>query len=140
MAQLVAHMTGGHGAASSSLVTPTTSRQSPLCFDFFYTKKSSACFLASPFHKKSRSARLFGCKRPLDDLLSLSTFCEFFVLSYPLVPNYFFQAKSALLRLFLYKKVIRLLPCLSFSQKVTLRSSVPVQAPSQRLTGANNFL
>ena len=104
MAQLVAHMTGGHGAASSSLVTPTTSRQSPLCFDFFYVKKSFACFLASPFHKKSRSARLFGCKRPLDDSLVLTTFCEFFVLSYPLVPNYFFPGKVRFASTFFIQK------------------------------------
>ena len=31
----------------------------------FYAKKSFACFLASPFHKKPRSARLIGCKRSL---------------------------------------------------------------------------
>jgi len=78
--------------------------QSPLCFDFFYTKKSSACFLASPFHKKSRSARLFGCKRPLDDSLVLTTFCEFFVLSYPLVPNYFFPGKVRFASTFFIQK------------------------------------
>ena len=44
---------------------------------FFMQKKSSARFLASPFHKKSRSVRLFGCKRPHNDSLSLPTFCEF---------------------------------------------------------------
>ena len=32
--------------------------------------------VAPPFRKKSRSARLFGCKRPHDGSLSLPTFCE----------------------------------------------------------------
>ncbi len=40
-------------------------------------KKSSARFLASPFHKKSRSALLFSCKRLHNVSLSLPTFCEF---------------------------------------------------------------
>ena len=39
--------------------------------------KPSARSLAPPFRKKSRSAHLFGCKRPHDGSLSLTTFCEF---------------------------------------------------------------
>ena len=39
--------------------------------------KPSARSLAPPFRKKSRSAHLFGCKRPHDGSLSLPTFCEF---------------------------------------------------------------
>ena len=57
VAQLVAHMTGGHGAAGSSPVTPTTSEQSSLCSDLFFAKnKSSAHFLAPPLSRKSAFA------------------------------------------------------------------------------------
>ena len=43
---------------------------------FFFKKKVCARFLAPPFRKKSRSARLLGCERPRDGSLSLTTFCE----------------------------------------------------------------
>ena len=32
-----------------------------------------------PFPQKSRSARLFGCKRPLDGSLSLPTFADLYI-------------------------------------------------------------
>ena len=57
-------------------VTSTSSNQSPLCFDFFIQKSHSPASLILLFHKKSRSAHLFSCKRLLDDSLSLPTFCE----------------------------------------------------------------
>ena len=42
----------------------------------FCKNKPSARSLAPPFRKKSRSAHLFGCKRPHNGSLSLPTFCE----------------------------------------------------------------
>ena len=47
------------------------------CSDFYLHKNQSLTILFLLFHKKSRSARLFGCKRPHNDSLSLPTFCEF---------------------------------------------------------------
>ena len=47
------------------------------CSDFYLHKNQSLTILFLLFHKKSRSARLFGCKRTHNDLLSLPTFCEF---------------------------------------------------------------
>ena len=47
------------------------------CSDFYLHKNQSLTTLFLLFHKKSRSARLFGCKRPYNDSLSLQTFCEF---------------------------------------------------------------
>ena len=41
----------------------------------FCKNKPSARSLAPPFRKKSRSAHLFGCKRPHDGFGSLPTFC-----------------------------------------------------------------
>ena len=43
----------------------------------FYAKSRPHVSLLLLFHKKSRSAYLFGCKRPHDGSLSLPTFCEF---------------------------------------------------------------
>ena len=43
----------------------------------FLQKSPPPASLLLLFHKKSRSARLFGCKRPHNDSLSLPTFCEF---------------------------------------------------------------
>ena len=42
---------------------------------FLFEKSSLAHAVAPPLRKKSRSARLLGCKRPRDGLLSLPTFC-----------------------------------------------------------------
>jgi len=47
------------------------------CSDFYLHKNQSLTILFLLFHKKSRSARLFGCKRPHNYSLSLPTFCEF---------------------------------------------------------------
>ncbi len=47
------------------------------CSDFYLHKNQSLTTLFLLFHKKSRSAHLFGCKRPHNDSLSLPTFCEF---------------------------------------------------------------
>ena len=44
----------------------------------FLQKNHPPASLLLLFHKKSRSVRLFGCKRPHDDSLSLPTFCEFY--------------------------------------------------------------
>ena len=55
--------------------------QSPLCSGLFLClrlqNKPSARTLAPPLRKRSRSARLLGCKRPRDGSLSLPTFCGF---------------------------------------------------------------
>ena len=63
--------------AGSSPATGTTSEQSPLCFDAFlcngHKKASFARFLAPPFQNRSRSLRLFACKRALDASRSLPT-------------------------------------------------------------------
>ena len=45
---------------------------------FLCKKSHPSASLLLLFHKKSRSAHLFGCKRPHDDSLSLPTFCEFY--------------------------------------------------------------
>ena len=45
--------------------------------DFLFHKKSVTRFTVPPFRKKSRSAHLFGCKRPHNGSLSLTTFCEY---------------------------------------------------------------
>ena len=50
-----------------------------LCFDFFMQKSHPPASLLLLFRKKSRSARLLGCKRPRNDSLSLPTFCEFYI-------------------------------------------------------------
>ena len=47
------------------------------CSDFYLHKNQSLTILFLLFHKKSLLARLFGCKRPHNDSLSLPTFCEF---------------------------------------------------------------
>ena len=36
-------------------------------------------YATPPFPQKSRSARLFGCKRPLDGSLSLPTFADLYI-------------------------------------------------------------
>ena len=55
--------------------------QSPLCSGLFFClrlqNKPSARASAPPLRKRSRSARLLGCKRPRDGSLSLPTFCGF---------------------------------------------------------------
>ncbi|MBO5059819.1 MAG: hypothetical protein J6C82_02735, partial [Clostridia bacterium] len=56
-------------AAGSNPVIPTTSKQSPLCFDFFIQKSHPPASLLLLFRKKSRLAYLFGCKRPHDGSL-----------------------------------------------------------------------
>lgn len=62
---------------ASFLSTHDTSEQSPLCFDAFlcngHKKASFARFLAPPFQNRSRSLRLFACKRALDASRSLPT-------------------------------------------------------------------
>ena len=42
----------------------------------FYKSQSALTPLLLLFRKKSRSAHLFGCKRPHNGLLSLPTFCD----------------------------------------------------------------
>ena len=83
-------------------VARTTSKQSSLCFDFFLQKSHPPASLLLLFHKKSRSAHLFGCKRPLNGAPSLPTFCVFFYLTRR-VHSHHVEAKFALLRLFLQK-------------------------------------
>ena len=65
----------------SCIATRTTSEQSPLCSGLFLClrlqNKPSARASAPPLRKRSRSARLLGCKRPRDGSLSLPTFCGF---------------------------------------------------------------
>ena len=60
-----------------NIVSLDTSEQSPLCFDAFlcngHKKASFARFLAPPFQNRSRSLRLFACKRALDASRSLPT-------------------------------------------------------------------
>lgn len=46
------------------------------CGDFFYKSHRRAHAAAPPFHKNSRSVRLFACKRPLNSSQSLPTFCK----------------------------------------------------------------
>jgi hypothetical protein len=47
-------------------------------FSFYpYENRRCAHSAAPPSRKKSRSARLFACKRAHDGLLSLPTFCGF---------------------------------------------------------------
>ena len=54
-------------------------RRSKLCIacSDFLQKSERAHAAAPPFRKRSRSARLLGCKRPRDGSLSLPTFCGF---------------------------------------------------------------
>ena len=60
----------------SSPVTRTTSPQASYRLRRLFLKgHRRAHSAASPFHKRSRSAHLLGCKRPRDGSLSLSTFC-----------------------------------------------------------------
>ena len=65
----------------SNPAIPATSEQSPLCSGLFLClrlqNKPSARASAPPLRKRSRSARLLGCKRPRDGSLSLPTFCGF---------------------------------------------------------------
>ena len=75
---------------------PLPPRRSKLyiaCSDFFQ-KSERAHAAAPPFCKRSRSARLFGCKRPHDGLLSLPTFCGLrgFKSTYKKRKNIFFIA------------------------------------------------
>ena len=44
---------------------------------FSLQEKHPTASLLLLFRKKSRSAHLFGCKRPLNGSLSLTTFCEY---------------------------------------------------------------
>ena len=59
----------------SCIAIRTTSEQSPLCSGLFFAcgfkNKPSARSLAPPLRKRSRSARLLGCKRPRGGSLSL---------------------------------------------------------------------
>ena len=64
--------------AKQYVVLSSAPRPSKVRFaSIFMRKNHSPASLLLLFHKKSRSACLFGCKRPLDDTLSLPTFCEF---------------------------------------------------------------
>ena len=58
----------------SSLSPPRRRKLHIACGDFFIASHSFRC---SSFPQKSRSARLFGCKRPHDGSLSLPTFADF---------------------------------------------------------------
>ena len=61
---------------ASFLSTPDSSSQASYRLRRVFLNSSRAHPAAPRFRKKSRSARLFGCKRPHDGLLSLPTFCE----------------------------------------------------------------
>ena len=103
MAQLVAHMTGGHGAAGSSPVTPTTSEQSPLCSDLFFSKISHPpASLLLLFREKSRSVCLLVCKRTRDGSLSLPTFHDIAPSPQPKSPAALMTANSSSIALFAY--------------------------------------
>ena len=62
----------------------TGGRRNPCCFvasspcgsPHFPLKSGFAVRTAAPLRKKSRSAHLFGCKRPHDGSLSLPPFCD----------------------------------------------------------------
>ena len=56
------------------LPPPRRSKLYIACSDLFY-KSERAHAAAPPLRKRSRSARLLGCKRPRNGLLSLPTFC-----------------------------------------------------------------
>ena len=63
--------------AGSNPVTPTTSRRAFWFAAFFYIKNTASHYqLPLLFRKRSRSRRLFGCKRPHNAFGSLPTFCE----------------------------------------------------------------
>ncbi len=61
----------------SSPLASTTSERVTLVPIFYFIKNQSPAPLFLLLRKKSRSARLFACKRPHDGSLSLPTFCEF---------------------------------------------------------------
>lgn len=64
----------------SSMMTPAPPRRRKLhiaCGDFFIKVTGALIPLRLLFRKKSRSAHLFGPKRPHDGSPSLPTFCEF---------------------------------------------------------------
>ena len=93
----------------------------------FLQKSELTHAAAPPFRKKSRSARLLGCKRPRCGSLSLPTFCGFMLLSilhhksFPPPIDTWEQALYRLLRFFA-KIGAHSCRCSSFPQKVTLRS------------------
>ena len=66
-----------HGLVGSNPTASATSERVTLVPIFYIIKNQSPAPLFLLFRKKSRSARLFGCKRPHDGSLSLPTFCEF---------------------------------------------------------------
>ncbi len=66
------------GANGDCILSSRPRRSKVLFASIFFCKKSFSRYLASPFSQKSRSARLFGCKRPHNCSLSLPTFCELF--------------------------------------------------------------
>ncbi len=120
---LVEYLNGVQGAAGSTPVTPTTSKQSSLCFDFFMQKSHPPASLPLLFHKKSRSARLLGCKRPHDGSLSLPTFCEFILTRYEHSHQLKSLADSAFARFFILPKIQKIL-CRSTFRSTTFSKIV----------------
>ena len=65
------------GHVGSNPTFSATSERVALVPIFLFHKKSVTRSTVPPFRKKSRSAHLFGCKRPHNGSLSFPTFCEF---------------------------------------------------------------
>ena len=112
---------------------------------FSLQEKHPLASLLLLFRKKSRSAHLFGCKRPYDGSLSLPTFCElrgfnshrrnaeniFFMWLIHVVASYISLAAT-----FLQKSPARLFRCLpSCGVRLCLRQ--PVALPWPTVTPTN---
>ena len=81
------------GLVGSNPTASATSERVTLVPIFYYIKNQSPAPLFLLCRKKSRSASLFGPKRPHDGLLSLPTFCEL-----ELSTSYIKIAKISLIR------------------------------------------
>jgi len=101
---------GTQGSCVFFVVPYHVGAKSALLRLIFCKNKPSARSLAPPFRKKSRSAHLFGCKRPHNGSLSLPTFCELREL-HSISQNRGFFAKPP----------VRSFRSVSFPKKVTLR-------------------
>ena len=104
MAQQVEQFTRNEQVASSNLASSSTLRSKGNFAPFFLSKKTPPESLLLRYHKKSRSVRLLGCKRPRDVSLSLPTFCEGAHYVRKSQSDMYLTAKETLLR-FLFKKL-----------------------------------